>query len=313
MKIEDVLAPWEYDEATPPEVVSGGELVCDGIPIRFILFNFNDPTAGARLAFRVGDDDGSWTAQEKVSSNARFNSPEQNIVSAWQSGAIERVFAFSSTDDERLFIEPNGIGHWRGRYDQPVYFGLGRRISKMKSSQTRDWIETLLARPNSDVAFSRKFRHLDLPKLWELTFGFAETGKFREALSAMEWLCVRVIRSEVELWRVYSKVRWHLPLWGVHRPFSFCLAEADGKPIEPTLYFVAWAKVLEKHGPLHPNDTNTHTCLRQWLQSSYALPISQVPESPNFHEQLEARLELRAWAKAHLPPDVRAELERLES
>ncbi|RYX83159.1 hypothetical protein EON83_15735 [bacterium] len=68
-----------------------------------------------------------------------------------------------------------------------------------------------------------------------------------------------------------------------------------------------WAKVLGQFGPLQPK--TERLCLREWFKSYPVLGMGKL-HPPSYHEQLEARLELREWAQAHVPSEVFDEMER---
>lgn len=301
MRIEEILAPWEFNQSAPPRLILSGELLFEERACRFALLD--EPSEATRLVFRLGEDDGSWTATGWGWPSATHDYVEQRVLKALQNEACVRSFPLGSSR-ELLRVAPNGIGFWRG-YHQPAYFGLGRRISNMKSSQTRNWLETLLARPSSDVAFARWFSQLNSNECRQLLFGFQTLEEWRVAEAQLIRLCCCVLQTEAALWNSTARINWNLrasfrgsPAYFLHYYSNFRL--------KPRLD--EWASVLDRYGPLYPD--RSRLCLRGWFDQSPILAGGQL-EAPTFHEQLEAHFELNEWARNHLPREVRDELEGL--
>lgn len=310
MKTSDILAPWELHEEAAPEVVFVEPFKWRERQGQFALLR--TPEDETRLVVRFERDDGSWIVAGKESPFSflrlyRPSSPQVQdaVLQALKQQRLCR--AFPRLGD--FVVASSGLGAWAGK--NPIRFSLGRRISKMKSSQTRLWIEGLLSSSKSDVSFAGEFRRGDHWQRWQPAFGFGTEAEFHGALEETQWLCVRILRSELNLWPAMEAIRWRLMPWCATRPFCLRLYNEDGRALELTPRLSLWTEILKDYGPLHPNDTRL--CLRDWLETSPALPFDPSLEVPTFHEQLEARLELRAWAQSHLPPEVRNELERLDS
>ena len=307
MQLSNILAPWEYDANAVPTVILGSELFYKESPVRFELLH--QGTEDARLAFRVGEDDGSWTATERMELVAPFEEVAQCVVYALDKEAYVRLFHIGS-EREAVRVEPNGIGHWRGWRELESPFSLGRRISKMKSSQTRNWIEKLLAQSSSDIAFAREFSRCDGFERRRLIFGFASEDEQRIAESELEALCCYALRAYMVLLSGTSPIQWDLAASHPRSPASFWHFCEVGGVFGRSEGLDEWAKILEQFGPLQP-DTK-HLCLREWFFKSPMLAQGQL-DAPTAHEQIEAHLALRDWASGHLPPDVRAELEEFAS
>jgi len=305
MRLSDILAPWEYDANAPPTLIWESQLFYKRRPIRFELLD--QGTEHARLAFRIGQDNGSWTAAQGIEPSASFAEVVGCVLSAIEKEAYIRLFHVSS-DLEAVRVAPDGIGYWRGWHDLESPFSVGRRISKMKSSQTRNWVEKLLAQPSSDVAFAREFSRCDGFKKRRQIFGFASEDEQRIAESELEALCCQVLQAHIVLGDGATNIHWNLIASHPRSPACFWHFREDGGTFGRSPRLDDWAKILEQFGPLHPN--TKHLCLREWFSKPSVLAEGQL-SAPTAHEQIEAHLALRQWAQSHLPPDVRAELEEL--
>ena len=312
MKIEDVLAPWEHDANAPPKVALVELFKWRDEDVRLALLN--ETNGQARLVVRLGHDDGSWMVAGPYSDFCEWMpwSPTLDALRELATQALNkermcRVFKLP----EIVQIAPNGLGAWVNDV-RPSQFSFGRRIFQESSSQTYNWLQTLLLRPSSDASFARKFSQSNAQERWLHVFGFDSEEQLKQARVELEWLCVRVLSAYSSAWNQDSRIAWSLLPTNDRHTACFSFTYLNTKSKEQFLHneFDAWAKVLEEFGPLHPD--LAHLCLQDWFNNFGVLNRGQL-EAPNFHEQLEARLELRAWAKSHLPVDVQMELERLES
>lgn len=262
----------------------------------------------ARLAIRLERDDGAWTVSSKTHPlrvHSLYSKSSPVKVREFAETALEtgRIFrAFPSINDVR--VGSNGIGLWKGR----THFGLGKRTSNLSWSQTRNLVERLLKRPDSDLCFARQFHRAGNSEQSAKLFGCVDVASYNGLQGELNRLARCVIQGEPDVWREREQVLWMIRA----RQNFLALPTANGyhnrtELLTPRLQL--WARLLRDFGPLRPR--LDHLCLR-YLWQNHTLVRVEV-EAPTFHEQLEARLELRAWAKAHLPPDVQMELERLES
>jgi len=303
MQLSEILAPWEYDGNAPPTVILGSQLLYKGSSVRFELLH--QGTEDARLAFRMGEDDGSWTSTERMELCAPLKEATRCVVSALDKEAYVRLFHVGS-EREAVRVEPKGIGRWRGWRDLESPFSLGRRISKMKSSQTREWMEKLLAQPSSDLVFAREFSRCDGSERRRRIYDFANEEDSRLAEEELYNLCRQSLQSDRELWIGVARIGWWLrPSFG-SRPQATWHVQARGAVVQLSKRLESWANVLDQ--VCLPRSITEHLCLREWLEM-HSVSIKGQLNAPSAHEQIEAHLALREWARAHLPPDVRAEME----
>lgn len=320
MKISDILAHWEFDAQAPPELVLVEPFLWREEPAHLALLS--ETSGQVRLIVRFERDDGSWTVGERqprlcfsLPSSPTLDDLREITRQALKNERMCRVFPGLGN----VRIAPNGVGVWfherllhNLRVTGPpdvVRFCLGRRISKIPASQTREWLANLLLRSSSDSSFARAFSRCNPSQKRQQAFGFATEEEAHHACVVLEWLCVRVLRCEAALWNGAPQIAWSLMSGNGRRSACFYYFRDDGAALKPTPRLDWWARVLEQFGPLQPH--KNRLCVRDWLLQSPLLASGQL-EAPTSHEQLEARLELRDWAQTHLPPDVRAELERHE-
>ncbi len=294
-----LLASWEY-EGEVPQVILEGEFLHDGNLTRFEMLKRKDFIG--TIVFRQGDDDGSWAVN--CLSNQSVEGCISCISSVLRNGKFMRKFWIGA---EQIKIFPNGNGGWGDGYltEGFSHFSMGRSIAKLSSSQTYQRFQALLARRTSDVAWAQRFSQSSENQKWCRVFGLASEEELSVARAEMERLCQLVLYANKAMWRRKTSVEWEFRASTGELSASFFIDGLPQRKSYSSATFLKWVRAIERLGPLRPR--LAHLCLRRYFERHRIVAGGRLVV-PSSDEQLEARLELKAWSQAHLPPDVLAEM-----
>ncbi|BCM91214.1 hypothetical protein IAD21_03078 [Abditibacteriota bacterium] len=296
MAESQLLAKWEY-VGERHEVLCEGETSFEGAPLRFELLG---PNSQRRLIFRQGNDDGSWTTHPAPPSlsppDARYEG--ETAQKSLKRGSFRRYFYLSNKAVQLL---PNGAGYWSG-FDLPdrYPFSIDQPIFGMASSQARDRLLGLVNDSSSDAYFALRFSRSTTYQQRQIIHGFDRVEDLTQAQTQMNRLCRLILSLDVQLWNQESSV-----YWGLHASTGFWLHSVSSNEKLMDSHLQHWAMIMKRFGPL-PIVSHSD-CTREFMRDNSLLASGEL-NAPTFHEQLEARFELREWAQTHLPPDVLAEL-----
>ena len=316
MQISDVLASWEYDDANPPRLVVSVE--ADGLRIALLeeVARGKNSFDVRRVAFRAEDDDGSWTLTDKSSLFAPLFRHERYEPSP----SILRGTTLAARDANevcRLFFWRQKRGLWRAslspfsvglcqkrqrtqKFSPATAFSFERAVRELPSSQTLELLRGEADNSASAVGFALRFHQMSGDERLATALGFPDVAHFKTAQREAENVLRYVLQTSKKMWKNRSEVLWRLT--------TRYVAE-NRRGLANVNRLRKWEEALLEYGPLRPHSTSL-TLDHYWKTTDVLAQV--MVQAPTFHEQLEARLELRAWARAHLPPDVCAELERLE-
>ncbi len=335
MRIADVLAPWEFDANAPPQIVSAQRFDWYGRSARLVLLV--EANGRTRLVLRFAHDDGSWTVEVPPTSASHrdwvfytklagralqpihFTRPDvrANIDKALRWNYLCRVVCLRQRhltwrvavwNDGRGTLLPFESGS-HTRLAPPVPFLLPLHGEIEKASRLRLFVEHHWAETGSDISFSRRWTRFESAKRWAHLFGFESWKQFNVQQELVSRLARAALWNEPVLWNKQSEIAWLVPI-SSNQEVRLQGQAGRVEQIQPSFRLSRWAEIFREFGPLQPD--TSFECLRHFQATTDGWLISHVAPAPTAHEQLEARLELRAWAKSHLPPDVQMELKRLE-
>jgi hypothetical protein len=322
MKIEDILAPWEYSLALPP-TLSGfhcfksiwrGE--SKSVVAAIIADDIKEDSK--YLAFRIEGEDASWTlGLNNGGGTHRFHgafAPSGPHIELRFEAAIKRDYLcrqFAFLDDEipncvwTATISNAGYRYWTQKIDEKVVNGSTRfkfLVGDFSITQVKSWcshLEAELENPNSDASFARQFFLLGPSPRRVRLLGLG-TGNEFEVFKPLHSLWHLVALSQENKLIIpnmsnYKGCVSNLEVRGKKGIDDFQEAQIYVAPKERRLQF--WAEILVHYGPVRV-DYKVHTL---------------IEGIPTAHERLEAKLQLLEWAKAHLPPEKYAEVEAMET
>lgn len=336
MKIEQLLASHEYQPDFAPQIVRADEhfVWWNGRERQAITAILDWPIAGRSLAgralhVRFEGDETSFALFTVAPGNGSFVEPskkniKRRLYNAIRSARLWRRFAFESGDPDltcTAFVRNGGVCQWvttdaalaRQQYysvKQPQRFLIdGANIVKDTPDLLRAKIASALEDPRSDASFAlalttRKvnMRRSDEPTPWR------KARRDSQAPMHELWRLVCRAYGSTEELKSGASLRCHgfaMDNWRNGRVETF--------PESPILQL--WGKALWHFAPFAPRQTLPlqYLCMRDAIGSVNLSVGCWAREfwSLTFHEQLEARLELRDWARVNLPDDVLRELKQI--
>lgn len=332
MNTKQFLAPHEYHPDFVPQIVRADEhqnVYWNGRERKATIVILEWPFAGRTIHVRFEGDETSFALSTVPPGNVSTSSfaPSKNnlkrrLYNAIRDARLWRRFFFESGHSDlscTAFVRNGGVCQWvaadaalarqqQHPVKQPQRFLIeGADIVEDAPDILRAKIAAELKIRHSDASFAlavatRKvtMRKTDEPTPWKKAL--------RDSQAPMQGLWRLVCRAygPSETLKGGSLLRccgFAMDDWKNARVETF--------PESPTLQL--WGKALLHFAPASPRQMLPlqHLCIRDAIGSVNLNIGCWAREfwSLTFHEQLEARLELRDWARANLPDDVAHELE----
>ena len=333
MTVEQFLAPHEYHPDFAPQIVRADEHLIwwKGREREATIAILEWPFAGRTIHVRFEDDRASYALLTVAPGNVSMSSfapskrnLKRRLCNAIRDAGLWRRIAFESGDSDvscTAFVRNGGVCQWvatdaalaRQQYwsvRQPQRFLIGgANIAEDTPEVLRAKIVAALKNSDSDASFAlnlvmRKvtMRRTDEPTPWKKAN--------RESYAPMQELWRLICRAYGSPESLKGGSSFHscgfaMENWQNGRVKTF--------PESPT--FQLWGKALLHFAPASPRQKLPlqHLSIRDAIGSVNLNIGCWAREfcSLTFHEQLEARLELRDWARANFPDDVLRELEQL--
>lgn len=331
MTASQFLASHEYDPNLTPQIVSTDEhfVWWNGSKRGAIIAILTWPFIGRTVHVRFEGDDTSFALSTIPAGNlsvSNFAPSRKNLqrrlYRAIRGARLWRRFPFASPNPElayAAFVGNGGICQWVAtntslanfKYHtyypeaQPKRFSIdGANIVADAPDVLRAKISAELENPDSDASFARAASSVRLrdSSHWQKAIHDGR-GQMRAL-----WRLVCRAYGSPELLESGSYLKCH----------GFAMddwqnAGVDVMPDTPKLR--AWGKALLHFAPVSPRQMLPlqYLCVRDSI-GSVNLNLGCLARefwSLTFHEQLEARLELRDWANSNLPNEVVCALEQL--
>lgn len=319
MKRSYPLSEWEADADAPPRVVSSTK---EGDLQIALLAEKNRER---RVVFRSRADDGSWT----ISKGTPFFLPHYSgpayalkaaelkevVAEALSVGHVCRVlFWRHEAMVWRVSLAPAGVGLCQAfpanqMTSAATPFAIDVDILGLTSSEARDWVEGQRRQEDSALSLALRFHRMTREERLCHVLGFGDEEEYRSRRAQLERLMQLALWSHSAIWKKNETVGWRI---GARHGFQITEEQDHGwwnNELQPP-HLEKWASWFRRFGPLVP-DLRSVTFEHFWNGVEHLAQTSA--DAPTMHEQLEAKLELRDWAREHLPPDEFAEMERLQS
>lgn len=334
MKIEDILAPWEYSTRCIPKLceVYRFPLMWKGEKKLIIAGLIAEDPKGSNkyLAFRVAGEDASWIiGEENGVGTEKFSSKvfpscsivERRISAAFQCQSLYRQFAFTLNETPDIVwtatLSTFGIAYWtrqvagttnnhKTRFSFPVENLLESDVQIL-----RDKLALELSKPDSDATYARNFFSLGIYPRRARLVGLKSESEIE-----------RFLKPIISLWKLAVN---SYDYNGSHHTFVKSLVVRGDEEVNnlenlviqalpPDIRLQFWAEIFIQHGllPIDFPALNKYMALRDFFRKD-GYQLATFVEALTSHERLEAKLKLLEWAKIHLPPAKYAEIEMFES
>jgi len=219
MKIEDILAPYQYDSQNPPQILDSFEAELNWFGVkrnaRIARVRFDTSSAGYFIFWRLDGDDGAWCLGDGGRSprihrvlGVTSESPEKQIHRT-QSTYRRRGFC-------RLFFLPqlqqyvsvkSGGGAFYMPFDKPISrFSMNwGDIKNWQCSDTKNCFDKALADQENSANFALNVMHPSQREVGEILFGFDNLATYTEHLKHFEALLSAFLRSSNSVWESHQE------------------------------------------------------------------------------------------------------------
>jgi hypothetical protein len=330
MKLEDILAPCQYNPDNPPEVLEAFESELNWFGnkrnARIAQVSFDTSAAGYYTFWRFIDDDGAWCL---ACSKWPFSHRVLKILGVASDSPEVQIHRIQSTHRKkvlcRLFFVPqlqqyvsvtSGHGVFYSLLEEPSsdFVMNWGDIKHWQCSDTKSCFDKVFTDQESSAYFALNVIHSNHREVGTILFGFDNLDTYNERLKQFESLIVVFLRSSDSIWEL-------------HQEYTFIIGRRDYNPNSALLKTVnsqligvplnnseeKWLNLIKRFGPLRINKKLLENYYSTWWEAKPKTLISISVSAPTLHERIEAKLQLLEWAKAHLPPEKYAEVEAMET
>lgn len=269
-------------------VCEGKKLYSPGAPHK-LLFRYlaHDISTRQRINKRAWSERGA----EKIRSHVKR-------AFAFEDFSVARVFVLSQLPAApRIILDESGITHW-WKNEELIPFSLKNELS-LDANQAQQQLIEAWQDGKSDAHFAWQWAQMsEAQQLFLLT---GSSGGWDE----LEGLMKLVLTSSVTLWQADFGWTWELggetgEIWNQ----SYTTETTDE-------LLGQWGTVLREHyfPALNPSLRLQYPCVKElWAKQVAHVVWVDVGNSPSAHEQLEAKLALRAWLRDKVTPQQTEEL-----
>lgn len=292
----------------------------------FIICNFEDDMDTGRWIIMENDKfyivkrPDRWLEQKKIRNEngeiAEIRTEFKISGRAKLSALIERAFAGSERfhldrittladlpREPRYVLESENGWHWLSRRTQEFHTPFatpGMTPQTQNACEVQQKLQLAWEDSQSDARFAWHFATLDVAEKIELLSGSDEDKREIQTLMKL------ILQSTPTLWQSGN-------FWGWRLTFDDQTTNLNSQPLDKhleTQLLIPWTAILRRHcyGNWGQRAFENHACAREfWGNKSRYIGYAQQTSAPNFHDQLEAKLQLRDWLQDKATP---AEIEQ---